>query len=140
MEIIKKIKPLFNRIIVTAERYDKDITKKGIIVAAKGAVKEYQTVIAIGSMVKGIEVGDRVEIDPTAYIRKKYDNSIRDDMDANPTEGVFIPMVEVDGKMYFSIYDRDIKYVIETEEVEDPVAIQLDNVQLIKPKPIKIDL
>lgn len=140
MEVIKKVKPLFNRLIVTADRYDKDITKKGIIIAAKGAVKEYQTVVAAGSMVKDINVGDRVEIDPSAYIRKKYDNSIRDDMDANPTEGVFIPVVEIDGKIYFSIYDRDVKYVIETEEVEDPISLQVNDIKLIKPKPIKLDL
>lgn len=141
MEIIKSIKPLANRVITTAEVYDRDIFNKGIIVAAKGAVKEYQKVVAKGSMVRDIEVGDMVEIDPTAYERKMYDdNSLKNDLGKNPKIGVFIPVVEIDGVKHFSIYDRDIKYVVTLENIPDPEELQIPEVKIIKPKTPKIIL
>ena len=48
--IIKKIKPMFNGLITTMNRYEQDVKVKGtdLIDSSKSnAVKEYQTVVAV---------------------------------------------------------------------------------------------
>ena len=59
---IKKVKPMFNNMVVTLNKYPTDLkTTGGIIDSTRaGSVKEYQTVVAVGPMVRGIEVGDIV--------------------------------------------------------------------------------
>ena len=52
---IKKVKPMFNGIVTTLNRYGNDQKIKGtdLIDSTKvGAVKEYQTVVSIGPMVR----------------------------------------------------------------------------------------
>jgi co-chaperonin GroES (HSP10) len=124
---VKAIKPLFNSIIVTAEKYEEDATKNGIIDASKqqGTLKENQMVIAVGSAVRDINVGDRVNINPIRYAVKKYDkDSIRQDVaGGNPIVGYQFDFVEINGEEYLHLQDRDINYVItafEEEEVELP--------------------
>lgn len=39
---INKIKPLFNRLLVTADKYEKDVVKGGVVVITAGTLKEYQ--------------------------------------------------------------------------------------------------
>ena len=49
---LKKIRPLFTKIVTTMNRYEEDqTTEGGLVVAQKqaGAVKEYQTIVAVGS-------------------------------------------------------------------------------------------
>jgi co-chaperonin GroES (HSP10) len=124
---VKAIKPLFNSIIVTAEKYEEDATKNGIIDASKqqGTLKENQMVIAVGSAVRDINVGDIVNINPIRYAVKKYDkDSIRQDVaGGNPIVGYQFDFVEINGEEYLHLQDRDINYVItayEEEEVELP--------------------
>ena len=60
---IKKVKPLFNMLITTCNKYDSEqkIVGTELIDTTKAdTVKEYQTVIAVGPSVRGIEVGDIV--------------------------------------------------------------------------------
>ena len=66
---IKKVKPMFNNMVVTLNKYPTDLkTTGGIIDSTRaGSVKEYQTVVAVGPMVRGIEVGDIVYINPKRY-------------------------------------------------------------------------
>jgi co-chaperonin GroES (HSP10) len=124
---VKAIKPLFNSIITTAEKYEEDATKNGIIDASKqqGTLKENQTVISVGSAVRDINVGDIVNINPIRYAVKKYDkDSIRQDVaGGNPIVGYQFDFVEINGEEYMHLQDRDINYVItdfEEEEVEIP--------------------
>jgi co-chaperonin GroES (HSP10) len=124
---VKAIKPLFNSIIVTAEKYEEDATKNGIIDASKqqGTLKENQMVIAVGSAVRDINVGDIVNINPIRYAVKKYDkDSIRQDVaGGNPIVGYQFDFVEINGEEHLHLQDRDINYVItafEEEEVELP--------------------
>jgi co-chaperonin GroES (HSP10) len=124
---VKAIKPLFNSIITTAEKYEEDATKNGIIDASKqqGTLKENQMVISVGSAVRDINVGDIVNINPIRYAVKKYDkDSIRQDVaGGNPIVGYQFDFVEINGEEYMHLQDRDINYVItdfEEEEVEIP--------------------
>ena len=86
---IKKIKPMFNRVLTTCDLYTEDLMTDGIIDSTKveGAIKEYQTVIACGPTVKCVKPGDVVVIThegpkggpgmqemlyPTSYIKSKH--------------------------------------------------------------------
>lgn len=121
---VKSIKPLFTGILTTANKYETTSTKNGIIISAKqteGHIKEYQTVVKVGSSVREIKPGDIVLINPSRYLRKKFDeNSIRDDFDKNPTIEINIPTVVINDKEYFLIEDRDVAYIIDDcEEIPD---------------------
>ncbi|MCI5628426.1 MAG: hypothetical protein MR840_02780 [Solobacterium sp.] len=121
---VKSIKPLFTGVLTTANKYETTSTKNGIIISAKqteGHIKEYQTVVKVGSSVREIKPGDIVLINPSRYLRKKFDeNSIRDDFDKNPTIEINIPTVVINDKEYFLIEDRDVAYIIDDcEEIPD---------------------
>jgi co-chaperonin GroES (HSP10) len=124
---VKAVKPMFNKLVTTAEKYEEDSYNGSIIEVDKqqGTLKEYQKVIAVGSSVRGVDVGDLVAIDPTRYAVKKYDkDSIRQDIEGgNPIVGYNFDFVTVDGSDCLLIEDRDIEFVItdyEEEEVEVP--------------------
>ena len=121
---VKSIKPLFTGVLTTATKYETTSTKNGIIISAKqteGHIKEYQTVVKVGSSVREIKPGDIVLINPSRYLRKKFDeNSIRDDFDKNPTIEINIPTVVINDKEYFLIENRDVAYIIDDcEEIPD---------------------
>lgn len=116
---IKKIKPLFNKIVTTCDIYKSDVKQGGIIVAVKGTIKEYQTVEAVGSTVRDIKVGDVVFINPKRYIvqqhKEKKEKSIQGVVGDNMTLGVEFPIVEYDDKKHLLIYDQDVDYIVEVE-------------------------
>lgn len=132
---VKKIKPLFNSIVTTMDRYEEDVTNNGVIDASKteGTLKEYQTVLSVGTTVRDIKVGDVVMINPRNYAVRKYsENSIKNDIEMNPVVTYNFNIVEMDGKQCLLLQDRDIDYIIEEyEEDKKPSAI-------IQPKPKKI--
>lgn len=137
---IKKLKPLFNQILTTAERYEEDYSLGSSLIDAKktaGSYKEYQKVLAVGDSVRSLKVGDIVSINPIKYIRKKYnDNSLREDIVDNPIIEVNIPTVEVNDEECFLIYDNDVSYVIEEYNEE----IIPESIHVIKAKTPKIEL
>lgn len=135
---IKKIKPMFTAIVTTMDKYDNDIAINGIIENSKtkGSIKEYQKVVAVGDSVRGINVGDLVTINPTNYMVRKYsEGSIKDGIqDMNPVVRYNFPVVEMDGKEYLLLQDRDISYIIEDyEEIPDMIITQ-KKPEIIKPK------
>lgn len=123
---IKKIKPMFTHLITTTDKYEEDVVTSGGLITVnrqKGSVKEYQRVVAVGSMVKDIKVGDLVLINPKNYrVLKHEKGSMKDGVITdNPIVGYNIPTVEINGEQFMYLDDRDIEYVIEDyEEVEDP--------------------
>ena len=135
---IKEIKPLFTNILVTGNEYEKDEKENGLIIAKKGDLKLYQTVLAVGSMIRDIKVGDQVMINPDGYKVTQYDpNSVKQDMGMNKIIGYKMPWVVVDNaegnpQKCLLLKDRDIEYVFEGEEVEEPQST------LIMPKDKKI--
>lgn len=128
---IKKIKPLFTSIITTGDRYEKDDMVGAVVFKKKGDLKMYQRVIAVGTAVRDIHVGDMVMIDPSNYIVRKYDkNSIQNDLDNNPTVKVQFNWVSIDDEHgvpqdCLLLSDRDIQFVFEGEEVEESQAPSL---------------
>lgn len=126
---IKSIKPLFTNIVTTGDKYKEDMKANGIIVANKGDLKLYQKVLAIGSSVRDIQVGDTVMIDPKNYAVMKYDpNSIKNDMDMNKVIKWNLPWVVIDDEEgnpqdCLLLSDRDVKFVFEGEETNESIII-----------------
>lgn len=125
---VKKIKPLFTSIITTMEKYTEDVkTASGLIDTTKqqGGLKEYQTVLAIGSSVRDIKVGDLVCVNPTRFAVKKHQaGSLKDGIVTdNPIITYNFDVVEMNEKQCLLLQDRDIDFVIEEwEEVPDPTT------------------
>ena len=126
---IKKIRPMFTSLVTTGNVYEEDMKENGIIVAKKGDIKEYQTVIAVGPSVRDINVGDTVMIDMMHFAVTKYDpNSIKNDMDMNKVIRLNIPWVYIDdeegnSQRHMLISDRDVKYVFEGEEKNESIIV-----------------
>ena len=134
--IIKKIKPMFNGLITTMNRYEQDVKVKGtdLIDSSKSnAVKEYQTVVAVGPMVRGIEVGETVFINPNRYAVMKHkagslqDGVIKD----NPVVGYNFDIVEIEGVNHLYLQDSDIKFVAEIEEFNENPLIYTEKPEII---------
>lgn len=135
---ITKIKPMFTDIIITADRFDRDIVEKGIVVANKGDLKSYQTVIAVGDSIRNISVGDKVMVNFEVFAEHKIPvNSVKKDMDVNdPIVRYNIPwvnMTDADGndKVYIRIPDRAVEFVFEGEEIDTPDIIQVGTPEIL---------
>lgn len=135
--IIKKIKPMFNGLITTMDRYPNNMTIAGTNLkdpTKSGAVKEYQKVVAVGPMVRGINVGDTVFINPKRYAVMKHKKGTLEDgvIKDNPVVGYDFDVVPIDGVDHLYLQDNDIKFVAEVEEFdENPTIITEKNNKLI---------
>lgn len=134
---IKKIKPLFNMIITTCDKYNSDVRLAGtnLIDSSKSnAVKEYQKVLAVGPAVRGIQEGDVVFINPNRYkVVKHKEGSLEDGIiKDNPVIGYRFETIEVDGQECLVLFDNDIKFVAEIEEFdEQPLLITEANTKIL---------
>lgn len=142
---IKEIKPMFSQVLVTEDLYgwdDKD--DSGIIVATKGDIKPYQTVIAVGEDVKYVKPGDVVAINFYKYAEFKEDPNSVKAMGGNSVVSLRlneVAMVDKDGENVncFLIDQRDIKYILtDYEEVayndkDELISIQQPKINLILP-------
>lgn len=139
MKILKKVKPMFNRIITTMDSYEKDQYINGVIDSRKqkGTMKEYQTVVSVGDTVRGINEGDIVCINPTRYaVMKHNDKSMQNGIIGdNMVLGYKFNTITIDGKEHLMLYDQDIDFVVvESEDVEDqsaPLLIQPEEKKFI---------
>ena len=126
---VTKIKPLFDHLLITADKFEKDMVHNGVILAGKGDLKLWQTVVAVGSVVRDIKVGDKVMINPNDFAVKKYNkNSVQNDLDNNPVLTYNFPFETVDDekgepKDYLYISDRNVKYVFEGTEKEESLIL-----------------
>lgn len=136
---LKKIKPLFNRLVTTMNTYEQDQMNKGLIDNSrrKGSLKEYQTVLSVGTTIKDIKVGDIVCIDPTRYMVTKHrDKSLQNNiMGDELVIGYKFNTIKLDDKECLMLYDQDITFVVEdSEEVEDspgPIIVQPNKPKII---------
>lgn len=139
MKKLIKVKPLFNRIITTMDTYETDQMVGGVIDSRKtqGSLKEYQTVIAVGSTVRDINVGDVVAINPTRYaVMKHEDKSLKNGVIGdNLVKGYKFNTITIKDKEHLMLYDQDIDFVVEEsddiEEPKRPVIIQPDKPKII---------
>lgn len=122
---VKDIRPVYTRLITTANKYEETQMNGNLIDVNKmeGRYKEYQTVVRVGSAVREVKEGDVILIDPSRYMKRKFsDNSLREDFVENPIVEINIPTVTMNDEDYFMIEERDIAYVIaDSEEVPDPL-------------------
>ena len=133
---ITKINPVATRMLVTGEVYSEDMyNEHGIIESKKGDMKEYQTVIAVGPMVRDIKVGDKVMLNMMHFAVMQYDsNSIKKDMGMQKIKGFQFPKMELtkeDGSKQECLYidQQDIVFSFEGEEVQgkkNPIIMPAD--------------
>lgn len=122
---IKKIKPMYTALVVTGDRFEKDWYSGGLIVANKGDLKPWQTIVSIGTSIRDLSVGDKVMINVGNYAVKKYSkDSLQNDLDNNKTIRYMFNWVTVDDEDgnpqdCLLLNDRDILYVFEGEEEEE---------------------
>lgn len=139
---LKKIKPTFNHIVVTMDRYSRYYKTGGLIDSSKaGLIKEYQTVVEVGPMVRGIEVGDVIFINPQRYLEIKHhfkdadaNNVQKDDMHAILRIPRFTIYDGEDGasREVMLLGDNDVFFVAEGEEFdENPSIITEEKPKLI---------
>ena len=129
---LKKIKPLFTAVVVTAKVYPADYKEGSILSPKAGKLMEYQEVIAVGDSCRCIKVGNLVCIDLSNYADWKYKkNSIKSDMEelTNEIIGYHVPQITIDGKKCLYLDIRDIKYIVEEyddKENEESLLITPD--------------
>ena len=135
---VKKVQPMFTSLITTMNKYEHDMTTDAGLIdvtRGEGSLKEYQTVLAVGTSVRDIKVGDLVWINPTRFgVKKHREGSLKDGVITdNPIIAYNFDVIEMDGKQCLLLQDRDIDFIIEDyEEVPDKPS------PIIKPDKKKI--
>ena len=123
---------MFNQIICTMEVYDDKELNNGSIIdihKVQNPIKEYQKVVAVGPMVRNIEVGDMVMVNPKRYSKMKHkEGSLKDGVitDNMVVEYKF-NVIELDHIKYLLLTDQDIDFVIEDYEDEQEDIIEVKN-------------
>ena len=113
---IIKIRPMANYLVTTKDEYTEDDVKRGgLLIKNVGSLKEYQKVVAVGPMVRGIQVGDLVCINPKRYAQYKHKpGSLKDGVITdNPVVSYNFNVVELDHVSHLLLTDQDIDFVIE---------------------------
>lgn len=119
---IKKIRPMANYLVTTKDEYtEEDVRTGGLIIKMVGSLKEYQKVVAVGSMVRGIKVGDLVCINPKRYAKYKHQpGSLKDGVVTdNPVVAYNFNVIELDHVPHLLLTDQDIDFIIEDSEEEE---------------------
>lgn len=125
MLVIKKIQPMYTKILTTMCKYEEDeMTAGGLIDSTKtqGTLKEYQTVIAVGNSVRNIKVGDLVCVNPERYAVKKHEaGSLKDGVITdNPVIKYNFNIMELEGVPHLLLDENDVSFIItDYEEVKE---------------------
>jgi len=113
---IIKIRPMANYLVTTKDEYtEDDVERGGLMIKIAGSLKEYQKVVAVGPMVRGIQVGDLVCINPKRYAQYKHKpGSLKDGVVTdNPVVSYNFNVIELDHISHLLLTDQDIDFVIE---------------------------
>lgn len=105
-----------NYLVTTKDEYtEEDVKKGGLMIKTVGSLKEYQKVVAVGPMVRGIQVGDLVCINPKRYAQYKHKpGSLKDGVITdNPVVSYNFNVIELDHVSHLLLTDQDIDFVIE---------------------------
>lgn len=125
MIVIKKIQPMYTKILTTMCKYEEDeLTAGGLIDSTKtqGTLKEYQTVIAVGNSVRNVKVGDLVCVNPERYAVKKHEaGSLKDGVITdNPVIKYNFNIMELEGVPHLLLDENDVSFIItDYEEVKE---------------------
>lgn len=126
---IKKVRPMFTKILTTMDRYEED-QKTGALIDTKkqaGAVKEIQRVVAVGSNSAGLHPGDLVVVNPTRYAVMKHKKGSLEDgvIKDNPVIGYNLPVIEINETPHLLLETQDIDYVIEEyEDIPEELSVE----------------
>lgn len=114
---IKKIKPLYTKIVTTMDMYIEDQkSAEGIIdvTKLKKGVKEYQRVVAVGTSVRNVKEGDLVCINPDRYAVRRYEeNSIKKDLLENNVVRYNFNVVKLGNQDFLLLDEADVEFIIE---------------------------
>ena len=105
-----------NYLVTTKDEYtEDDVERGGLMIKIAGSLKEYQKVVAVGPMVRGIQVGDLVCINPKRYAQYKHKpGSLKDGVITdNPVVSYNFNVIELDHISHLLLTDQDIDFVIE---------------------------
>lgn len=125
MLVIKKIQPMYTKILTTMCKYEEDeMTAGGLIDSSKtqGTLKEYQTVVAVGNSVRNVKVGDLVCVNPERYAVKKHEaGSLKDGVITdNPVIKYNFNIMELEGVPHLLLDENDVSFIItDYEEVKE---------------------
>ena len=117
---------MFTGIITTAVTYKGDMTTaNGLILDTtrmEGTLNTYQTVIAVGSTVQGVEPGDVVKINYKRYAMAQHTpgnlDAANNKMSDNMSITYEIPMIVLDGKECLLIQNNDVEYYMKPGDFE----------------------
>lgn len=137
---IKKIKPMYNMLVTTADVYttEESIMSSGLLDQEKlGKIKDIQTVVAIGSSVRDVNVGDKIGLNLELFAVKEFSkDSAKSSMDEyyNKVKRYDIPIIILDTQEYLFMASNAISFVIEEfEEREEPIINSIPSGRLITP-------
>ena len=130
---IKKVRPLFTGVITTAKKFVGDQTTKkgGIIVDTRkmdGDLNFYQTVVSVGSTVRGLKEGDIVKLNFSRFAKAKHTPGAVDEATNKQFDNLSwdyeIPVIIIEDTEYLFLQDRDIEYVVEEYDVDEGGLLQ----------------
>ena len=130
---IKKIKPLFTGVITTANKYvgDQFADVNGLVLDTRkldGTLNPYQTVVAVGNMVKDFKEGDVVKINFKRYAVTQHTPGAIDEAQNKQFDNMSItyeiPTVEMNGISYLFVQVNDVEYVVEDYDVDEGGLLQ----------------
>jgi co-chaperonin GroES (HSP10) len=102
------------------DMYVEDKTSPGGLVDVsklKRGIREYQTVISVGTSVRNVKEGDLVCINPDRYaVRKFSENSIKNDILENSVTKYNFNVVKIDNKDYLLLDEADVEFIVEEYE------------------------
>ena len=115
-EHAKIMKPKFDMVVTTADKYEGDEIVNGVSVPTKGLYKEFQDVLAVGPNVKDVKVGDKVKVDLTRYRRMTHEQVQKSreerfsELDTTDKSGIVyvVPTEVVDDKEVFLLREADV--------------------------------
>lgn len=125
MLVIKKIQPMYTKILTTMCKYEEDeMIAGGLIDSTKtqGTLKEYQTIVAVGNSVRNVKVGDLVCVNPERYAVKKHEaGSLKDGVITdNPVIKYNFNIMELEGVPHLLLDENDVSFIItDYEEVKE---------------------
>lgn len=127
---IKKVRPLFTGIVTTAKTIVGEVRVGGGLILdttkMEGTLNNYQTVVAVGSMVKDLKPGDIVYVNYKRYeVGVHVPGRIEDNKQSdNLSSKVAVPRLFIDDQEYLFIQNNDIEYVVEDYEVDEGGLLQ----------------
>lgn len=132
---VKKITPMFTKIVTTADTYTKEESlTMGIYDPRKeNTIKDMQRVLTVGTSCRFVAPGDLVSLNYTRYgrtVQKK--DTLKQSMDEHYDARMVydIPLIELDGQTCLFIDEADV--VFKVDEYEEDI-IQVNDSGLILP-------